>query len=127
MTVLCGQNCGASVENLVTTHALCRMFQPHRDHCNPPQLIDKHGGDLKNYQEALDELNPAEASDYRSDVGTALYIAPGRFDIAYTVKLLAELIAKPNKLGQLRVKRLARYLKGTGDLALQFYYQEPEE
>jgi hypothetical protein len=80
----------------------------------------------KNDATSLDELAGEEATAFRSDSGTLLYVVSGRFDIAYTTRLLSEQMATPLRLGDLRLERLARYLSGCPSLALMFVFQQEQ-
>ncbi len=72
---------------------------------------------------ALDELEQEAQTAYRSDTGRVLYIAPGRFDLQYTTKLLGEQISTPLRLGDARLERCARYLAGCAHLSLVFKHE----
>ena len=74
--------------------------------------------------EALDELEEVEGKRYQQDTGIIVYAPSGRFDIQFCVKKLSEMMTKPQKLGNLRLARLARYLVGTEKLVLRFGHQE---
>ena len=59
--------------------------------------------------EVLDELEEVEGKLYQQDTGISIYVFSG---------------ARPRKLGNLRLVRLARYLVGTEKLVLRFDHQE---
>ena len=59
-----------------------------------------------------EELEEQEATRYRAIVARCIYIAPGRFDIAFSVNELARQMSKPTRGDWTRLKRLGRYLRG---------------
>lgn len=63
--------------------------------------------------DGLEALTGDDVLRYRSDVGALLYVTPSLLDIAFIVKLLAQQINKPSKLGEARLRRLARYLRSS--------------
>ena len=72
----------------------------------------------------MDELEEREAKLYQQDTGISIYMSSGRFDMQFCVKRLSEMMTKPQKMGNLRLARLARYLMGTQMLTLRFDHQE---
>ena len=79
----------------------------------------------KNDPLCLDALEADAATAFRSDTGSILYISSGRFDLQHAAQTLSELMFRPTRLGIARVERCARYLAGSGYLALVFRH-EPE-
>ena len=65
--------------------------------------------------------NTVDPTLYQSMVGSLLYAAIAtRPDIAQAVGVVSKFSSKPNEAHLTAVKRILRYLKGTGDLALKY-------
>ena len=75
-------------------------------------------------RDALDPLARQEAIIYRRGVGTALYVAPDRFDLQFACKVLASDMQSPMKISMARLRRFVRYMLGTKDYGLSFLYQD---
>ena len=73
-----------------------------------------------------EELGPYEATQYLAIVARANYLASDRPDIMYAVKELCRGMAKPTTVMWHRLKRLGRYLVGSGRAALKFDWQGHE-
>ena len=74
--------------------------------------------------EALDELEDAEAKRCQQDTGISISVSSGRFDVNFCVKRQSEMMTKPRKLGNHRLSRPVRYLRGTQKLTLRFDHRE---
>jgi len=90
-----------------------------------PQLSPMSKDAGKSDPLCLDALEAEAATRFRSDTGSILYVSSGRFDLQHASQTLSELMSKPIRLGFARVERCARYLAGSGFLALVFRH-EPE-
>jgi hypothetical protein len=69
-------------------------------------------GSKERFAEQEWELDPREASVYRSAVARGNYLSQDRADIRYTVKELCQKMSKPSNVDMARLKRLCRYLAG---------------
>ena len=66
------------------------------------------------------DLLPATlAAEYRSLVGTAMYLAQERYDMQYTTKTLASCLRNPTKAAWTLLGRLVGYLRFSGECGLQ--------
>jgi hypothetical protein len=74
-----------------------------------------------------EELSPAEATQYRSNVARGNFMSQDRSDIQYTVKELSRGMSSPKKCDLTRLKRLARYLIKAQRVKLIFRYLTAEE
>nr|GFB76770.1 uncharacterized mitochondrial protein AtMg00810-like [Tanacetum cinerariifolium] len=63
---------------------------------------------------------PVDHTDYRSMIGSLMYITSSRADIMFTTCICARYQANPNKHHVSAVKRIFRYLKGTINLGLWY-------
>jgi len=81
----------------------------------------KDGG--KAVAEAMDDLEPAEASLYRQETGRCIYIALDRYDCQFVVRLLTQFLSRPRRLGLMRLKHLVKYLLGTRSWSWLFAWQ----
>ena len=61
-------------------------------------------------------LDERQASRFRSMAARANYLAADRVDIMYSVKEMCRGMANPEEKEMVKMKRLARYLKGNGRL-----------
>ena len=77
-------------------------------------------------QDAEQELDESQTSQYRAITARCNYISPDRPDIAYTVKELARKMLKPTRGDWQRLKRLGRYLFGKPRLQQLYKWQEPQ-
>lgn len=64
------------------------------------------------------QLTDKEATNYRAILARCNYSSPDRPDIAFAVKSLTRAMGKLTKGDMERLKRLARYFKGTPRLAM---------
>ena len=71
----------------------------------------------------LEPLTAAEATVFRRGTGIALYLGPGRFDLQFATKELAQGMQMPSKLSMMRPRRVVRYLLGTADVGPFFACQ----
>ena len=78
-------------------------------------------------QDAEEELDESQASQYRAITARCNYISPDRLDIAYTVKELARRMSRPTKGDWQRLKRLGRYLLGQPRLQQLYKWQAPQQ
>merc|ERR1712026_380327 len=60
----------------------------------------------------MEELSGEEASQFRSQAASLNYLGQDRCDIQYAVKELCQGMARPTVAGQVKIKRVARYLVG---------------
>ena len=66
------------------------------------------------------DLLPATlAAEYRSLVGTAMYLAQERYDLQYTTKTLASCLQNPTKAAWTLLGRLVGYLRFSGEFGLK--------
>ncbi|CAK0795272.1 unnamed protein product [Prorocentrum cordatum] len=79
----------------------------------------------KNARDALEELKRAGKAIYCRGTGICMHIGPDRCDIQFAAKQLASDAAHPTCLSMMRLRRLARYLAGTHDVGIEFFYQAP--
>ena len=70
-----------------------------------------------------EELDDTETTRYRAIVARANYLASDRPDIMYAVKELCRGMAKPTTVMWHRLKRLGRYLVGSGRTSMRFDWQ----
>ncbi|CAA0812713.1 Uncharacterized mitochondrial protein AtMg00810 [Striga hermonthica] len=66
----------------------------------------------------------AEASTYRSLIGSLLYLTTTRPDIMYATSLLSRFMQSPSQVHYGAAKRILRYLQGTKDYGIQYEYKE---
>ena len=59
------------------------------------------------------------AAEYRSLVGTAMYVAQERYDLQYTTKTLASCLQNPTKAAWTLLGRLVGYLRFSGEFGLK--------
>ena len=85
--------------------------------------------DDKSKEEAEDEqeLEEQEARAFRRSAAILNYLSQDRPDIAYATKEVARAMSKPKTRDDRRLKRLARYLKGSPRAVLQYPWQEWHE
>ena len=57
---------------------------------------------------------------YRGMIGSLLYLTSSRPDIVHSVCLCARFQSSPKESHLVAVKRILRYLRGTGDLSLWY-------
>ncbi|XP_021592077.1 secreted RxLR effector protein 161-like [Manihot esculenta] len=67
-----------------------------------------------------DGAEPADASLYRSLVGSLLYLTTSRPDLIYSVSLLSRFMHSPSQLYFVAGKRVLRYLKSIAEFDLWF-------
>nr|GEW60090.1 uncharacterized mitochondrial protein AtMg00810-like [Tanacetum cinerariifolium] len=63
---------------------------------------------------------PVNHTDYRSMIGSLMYVTLSRLDIMFATCMCARYQANPNEHHVLAVKRIFRYLKGTINLGLWY-------
>nr|GEV14832.1 retrovirus-related Pol polyprotein from transposon TNT 1-94 [Tanacetum cinerariifolium] len=63
---------------------------------------------------------PVDHTDYRSMIGSLMYVTSSRPDIMFATCMCARYQANPNEHHVLAVKRIFRYLKGTINLGLWY-------
>ena len=78
-----------------------------------PEIKDTDGSDL---------LDVEHASLFRSLVGSGIYLAQERLDIAFTIKELAASMSNPTASSMAKMKRLIGYLKETKDQYMHLPY-----
>ena len=78
-----------------------------------PEIKDTDGSDL---------LDAEHASLFRSLVGSGIYLAQERLDIAFTIKELAASMSNPTASSMAKMKRLVGYLKETKDQYMHLPY-----
>ena len=66
--------------------------------------------------DAVSALGGAAVSLYRRGVGKCMWLTPVRPDIYYAAKELARHLQQPTTEHMIRLRRLLRYLKGTGTM-----------
>nr|GEW97569.1 retrovirus-related Pol polyprotein from transposon TNT 1-94 [Tanacetum cinerariifolium] len=64
--------------------------------------------------------NPVDETDYRSKIGSLMYLTSSRPDIVQTVCYCARYQARPTEKHLKEVKRIFRYLSGTIDMGLWY-------
>ena len=64
-------------------------------------------------------LSATLAAEYRSLVGTAMYLAQERYDLQYTTKTLASCLQNPTKAAWILLGRLVGYLRFSGEFGLK--------
>jgi Reverse transcriptase (RNA-dependent DNA polymerase) len=93
------------------------------ENCNPvmtPLLVNE-----KLVKE--DGSGDADAAQYRSLVGSLLYLTTTRSDIMYSSGLLSRFMHQPSKTHFGVTKRVLRYVQGTKDYGLMFEKNESED
>ena len=73
-----------------------------------------------------EEFKAEDVSRYRSLVVRCNYLAPGRPDIAFSVKELARQMSNPTVGDGHRLKRFGRYLKGQPRVQQLFQWQRAQ-
>ncbi|GAU33542.1 hypothetical protein TSUD_143350 [Trifolium subterraneum] len=71
--------------------------------------------------------NSANASIYRSIIGSLLYLSATRPDIMFAASLLSRFMHSPSQVHLGAAKRVLRYIKGTTDYGLCFLKNENED
>eukprot|EP00971_Amphidinium_carterae_P242749 4820034-Amphidinium_carterae.1 len=66
-----------------------------------------------------EELDKEETTLYKKCVGILLYLAQDRVDIQFACRILSQSMARPTVLAFRRLKRMARYLRGTVDYHIE--------
>jgi hypothetical protein len=66
------------------------------------------------------DLKSTDQRQYRSMIGSLLYVTASRPDVMQTVGQVARFQAAPKELHVLAVKRIFRYLKGTKEFGLWY-------
>ena len=77
-------------------------------------------------EENNEELEPGEATRYRSIAARANYLAADRPDLMYAVKELCRGMAVPTRGHWLKLKRLGRYLLENGRTVIRYDWQGHE-
>ena len=67
---------------------------------------------------SVDETKEENGILYRQLVGSLNYLTTTRPDIAYSVSILSQFMAKPLEIHSIATKKFLRYLKGTVNLVL---------
>ena len=67
-------------------------------------------------------LKPADASNYRSVVGMALYLGRDRPDAIFAIKELAGKMGRPTLTSLQQSKKLVDYVKQTGNVGVKLAY-----
>lgn len=75
--------------------------------------------------ECQDLLPQKEAAVLFSCTGKLIYFYADRVDVMLIVRELAQELQKPTKLAMLKLKHLAKFLKGTWDWCWSYLYQDP--
>ena len=66
------------------------------------------------------KLDPKEHREFRSGTGICQYMTEQRFDIAFSTKEIMREAAGPTTASKIKLKRIARYLKGRQRCVLNF-------
>ena len=69
---------------------------------------------------SLDETRAANGILYRQLVGSLNYLTTTRLDIAYSVIILSQFMAKPLESHWIAAKKVLRYLKGTVNFGIMY-------
>eukprot|EP00435_Cladocopium_sp_Y103_P030225 s3061_g7.t1 len=69
------------------------------------------------------ELEPDEAHQFRSAMGTLLYLSADRWDIQHSVRHLAQWMSKPTRFAKAGVRHLVLYLSGTQTFGMLLPYK----
>nr|GEY56721.1 retrovirus-related Pol polyprotein from transposon TNT 1-94 [Tanacetum cinerariifolium] len=64
--------------------------------------------------------NPVDQTDYRSKIGSLMYLTSSRLDIVQAVCLCARYQSRPTEKHLKEVKRIFRYLRGTVNMELWY-------
>uniref|UniRef100_A0A803N215 DUF4283 domain-containing protein n=1 Tax=Chenopodium quinoa TaxID=63459 RepID=A0A803N215_CHEQI len=67
-----------------------------------------------------DDSEDADLKQYRSIIGSLLYLTATRLDMMYAVSMLARFMQKPSQIHTQAIKRVLRYLKGTSDYGIWY-------
>ena len=67
-----------------------------------------------------DGSSDADATAYRSLIGSLLYLTATRLDIMYTTSLLSRFMQKPSQVHFGAAKRILRYLQGTKNYGIWY-------
>ena len=74
-----------------------------------------------------DAGSKADASVYRSLIGSLLYLSATRPDLMFSISLLSRFMHSPSKIHLGVAKRVLRYIRGTLDYGLWFVKKESKE
>ena len=85
-------------------------------------LESKTGG--KGLRDGADGLDEQETQQYRSLVGTALYVGQDRPETQYATKEAARFMSDPTRAAKCMLKRLCKYYGEAPVLSWSFPYQE---
>lgn len=83
--------------------------------------------DGKTKENFMSRLEPTDETRYRALVARANYLAPDRADTVFSVKGLANSIAKPTECDWTRLKRFGRYLSERPRMQVMFRWQNIQE
>nr|GEX49581.1 retrovirus-related Pol polyprotein from transposon TNT 1-94 [Tanacetum cinerariifolium] len=96
------------------------------------EILDKHGMEKvqsigtpmakKSKLDADLNENPVDQTDYRSKIGSLMYLTSSRPDIVQAICFCARYQSRPTEKYLKEVKRIFRYLRGTVDMGLWILY-----
>ena len=75
-------------------------------------------------RESQDSLGPEEAAMFARCTGKLVYFSADRLESAFVVRLLAQDLKAPTRLSLMRLKHLAKFLKGTRSWCWCYKFQE---
>ena len=75
-------------------------------------------------RESADSLGPDEAAMFARCTGKLVYFSADRLESAFVVRLLAQDLKTPTRLSLMRLKHLAKFLKGTRSWCWCYKFQE---
>ena len=74
----------------------------------------------RNEADMTQKLDPQEHREFGSGAGICQYLTEQRFDIAFSTKEIMREAAGPTTASKTKLKRIARYLKGSQLCVLNF-------
>lgn len=85
--------------------------------CHPSPTPSAHG-------EALcrdDGVDLVDEKNYKSIVGSLIFLTHTRPDITYSVSLVSRYMTNPSEIHMKAAKRILRYVKGTLNFGIHYY------
>ncbi|KAL0421152.1 UNVERIFIED_CONTAM: Retrovirus-related Pol polyprotein from transposon RE1 [Sesamum latifolium] len=114
----------------------CMGLSKPQEHGNDNEMIEEFKEEIKRRFEMFDlghityflevrKGDDADASLYRSLIGSLLYLTTTRPDLMYAVGVLSRFMQLPGQVHMEAAKRLLRYVKGTHDY--EIWYTQSED
>ena len=78
----------------------------------------------KGFRDGVDGLDEQETQQYRSLVGTALYVGKDRQETQYATREAARFMSGPTRAAKCMLKRLCKYYSEASVISWSFPYQQ---